>query len=334
MEIKNLVLGAGGHLGNNLLRQLLSKGYPIRASVRKPFYTKPFENLDCEIVFADFLKRDSLAKAMHDIDTCYITAAVYKSWSQYIDEDIIYANIMGIKNIIETAIAQNVQKLIYVSSTFTLDHRKSPMDESGWNDDQSDPYTYSKTEAEKLALDLAKKNNLNLISIVPSGMIGPNSFNHLTPTMEFLYGVLNNKIPFDPQFKFNFVDIKDVAAMMIKAAEIGRPGERYIIAQNRPITSTEIFELASGLYPGVKIPPKRSFKFLYTIASIMEIISKVTSKKPLLLKSQVKKFSTVSFEYDTIKSRQELGFNPKPQIQALRETFEYLKNQHDQLSKN
>ena len=44
MEKVNLVLGANGHLGNNLVRLLLKKGEKVRAGVRKMDNQEPFQN--------------------------------------------------------------------------------------------------------------------------------------------------------------------------------------------------------------------------------------------------------------------------------------------------
>jgi len=41
----NLVTGANGHLGNNLVRTLLENGEKVRASVRNPQNTAPFDGL-------------------------------------------------------------------------------------------------------------------------------------------------------------------------------------------------------------------------------------------------------------------------------------------------
>ena len=297
MKELNLVMGANGHLGNNLVRLLLEKGEKVRGSVRKIDYKEPFNGLECEIVYADFLNKDSLLKAMESVDTLYVAAAVYKSWAKNVQKEIIDANIEGTRNIIEASAVQGVKKIIYVSSTFTLDHSKVPMDETGWNNDYSEPYSRSKTEAEKLAWNLAKKYNLWMVSILPSGMIGPNCFGHLTPTMEFLTKILTNQIPFDPNFNFNFVDIRDIANMMITASEKGKNGERYILAQEQPISSTEVFEFAHSLNPDTKIPSKPPYSIIYIIASIMECISKITKKKPIMLRSQVKRFSKICFKY-------------------------------------
>ena len=74
----NLVTGANGHLGNNLVRALLARGETVRASVRNPENTAPFEGLDCEIVQADLMDKDSLLRALDGVDTLYQVAAVFK----------------------------------------------------------------------------------------------------------------------------------------------------------------------------------------------------------------------------------------------------------------
>jgi len=326
MKKLNLVIGGNGHLGNNLVRLLLKKEKNVRASVRNINYKEPFKGLNCEIVYADILDKDSLLKAMKDVDTVYIAAAVYKSWAKDIQREIINVNIEGTRNILESAAAQGVKKIVYVSSTFVLDHSKVPMDTVGWNHDQSNPYTLSKVKAEKLAWDLAKKYNLWMVSVIPSGMVGPNCYGHLTPTMGFLTKILKNQLPLDPNFKFNFVDIRDVANTMIVASEKGKNRERYVLAQESPINSTEVIEFAYSLYPSVKIPSKLPYALMYISASVMEFMSKITKKKPLMLRSQVKAFTKGDFRYNTSKAKIELGFNPRTQKQALKEVFEYIVN--------
>ncbi len=83
-----LVTGANGHLGNNLVRALLDKGEKVRASVRNVNYPKPFEGLDCEVVYADLLDRESLSKATKGVDTLYQVAAVYKIWAKNPEETL------------------------------------------------------------------------------------------------------------------------------------------------------------------------------------------------------------------------------------------------------
>jgi dihydroflavonol-4-reductase len=63
----SLVTGANGHLGNNLVRLLLSKNIKTKASVRTITNTTPFKGLDCELVQADLMDKDSLIKAFKGI---------------------------------------------------------------------------------------------------------------------------------------------------------------------------------------------------------------------------------------------------------------------------
>lgn len=60
MKTLNLVLGANGHLGNNLVRELVSKGEYVRASVRSSLNAATLDGLDCEIVVADLMNKKSL----------------------------------------------------------------------------------------------------------------------------------------------------------------------------------------------------------------------------------------------------------------------------------
>lgn len=142
MNGSNLVIGANGHLGANLVRLLLERGEKVRASVRNIDNKEPFRDLDCEIVYADLLDRDSLQKVMKGIDIVYAVAAAYKSWAPDVQREIIDVNIEGTRNVMEAVAAENVKSTVYVSSTFTLDLKNGPMDETGWNTDYSDPYGY------------------------------------------------------------------------------------------------------------------------------------------------------------------------------------------------
>lgn len=312
-EKKILVIGGNGFLGNNLLRELLKDNQVVRTSVRNTSNKKPFEGLNCEIVQADLLDKDSLLKAMNGIDIVYNCATVYKIWAKDPQKEIIDVNVQGTKNVLEAAHEAKIKRFIYVGSSMTLARDKTPINElSGWNEDSREHYTISKIRSEKLAWKLAKKYDLDMISILPSGMIGPNSFDHIPPAMEFYYKVMNNKLPFDPGFYFNTVDVHDVVKYMIIASKKAKSGQRYILGSEKSISSTEIFEIAHKLFPEVKIKPKRPKAFLMRVAFIMEVISKLTHKQPLLQRSLVEQFSNPNYDLDISKAKNELGYKPKP----------------------
>jgi len=326
----NLVTGANGHLGNNIVRELLKNGGTVRASVRNTKNTKPFAGLDIELVYADLLDKESLRKIMKDVDTLYQVAAVFKHWSKNPEEEIIQANLDITRNILEVAAEFKVRKIVYVSSFATISHENPPMNESTWNDDFSNDYYRSKVASEKLAWELAKKLDLNLTSILPSAIVGPNNFDGLTTTMDFYYKVLHNEIPFDPNFSFNVVDGRDVAKGALLAAEKGKNGERYILATEPSIRTGKMFKIAKEVEPSVKTRKTKSKGFMPFLAGMAEMMSKITGKTPLMMKNQVELYHEADLRVDISKARNELGYNPRNPEQAIKETLEYLANRREQ----
>lgn len=321
----SLVTGANGHLGNNVVRTLLNKGQRVRATVRNTHNTIPFTDLDCELVYADLLDRDSLLKALTGVDTLYQVAAVFRQWAVNPAQEIIQPAVIGTQNILHAAAEQGVKKVIYVSSVATLDHYlPSPLDENSWNHDYWDPYYEAKTESEKLAWEYSNQLDIDLVSVLPSAIIGPHCYGHLTPTMDLFHKILHNDLPFDPRFNFNFVDARDVAEGMLLAAQKGKRGERYILASEIVTTTTETINLARSIFPHVRCPMPAPTALLQISAILMELLSKVTRRPPMMLPSQVKHFHTMAENYTALKAKKELGITFRPIGDSLRDTFVFI----------
>ena len=324
MDKINLVTGANGHLGNNIVRELLKNGETVRASVRNVKNKKPFEGLDIDLVYADLLDKETLRKIMKNVDTLYQVAAVFKHWSKNPEKEIIQSNLDITRNILDVANEFKVRKIVYVSSFATISHENPPMNESTWNDDFSNDYYKSKVVSEKLAWELAEKLNLNLVTVLPSAIVGPNNFDHLTTTMEFYHKMLNNNVPIDPNFSFNVVDVRDVAKGAILASEKGVSGERYVLATPPTISTSKMFEIAKQVKPSVKIKKTIPKWIMLLMASVTEMVSKITGKEPLMMKNQVELYYEADLRVDISKAQKELGYNPRNPEQAIKETFEYL----------
>lgn len=321
---KCLVTGANGHLGNNLVRALIDQNYQVKAGVRDLNNKKPFMGLDCKLVYTDLLDKTSLKIAMKNVDTVFHVASVFKHWATDPQKEIIEPNVMGTANIMEAAAECGVKKVILVSSIAALDHSLVPMKEDTWNTFFPNAYYQSKQEAELLAWDLSKKLNINLITVLPSSIIGEGVWGAMTPTMLFFDMVLKNQLPIDPNFAFNFVDVKDVAKGMILADKFGRIGERYILATEQSITTYEVFSLAKELFTHVVIPPGISKSELIKIASQMEHDSVVSKTPPLLMVNTIKAYYNADSRVDISKARSELGFNPVSPKKGIKDVLLYL----------
>ncbi|MGU3376262.1 NAD-dependent epimerase/dehydratase family protein [Chryseobacterium sp. M5A1_1a] len=323
----SLVSGANGHLGNNLVRFLLGKGIPVRATVRNINNKKPFENLDCEVVQADITDKASFVKALQGVETFYAVGASFKLWAKDPKKEIYDVNINGTRNTIEAAAEAGVKRIVYVSSIAALDYTRLPTKESnGYNPDRRDMYYNSKNDGERLAFEWAAKHRVELVSIMPSAMIGSDAFLPLNVSYGVLKLILNKKIPVDTKITLNWIDVKDVAEGCYLAAQKGRSGERYILANEKCMTITDTTILASRLYPELKLTVPNSVPrgILFAIAAMMEFTAKLSGKAPLLTRKDIAMFSGLQQNFDISKARNELGFNPKNPEQAVKEALDYL----------
>lgn len=333
MTQKNLALvtGANGHLGNNLVRFLLSKGIPVRASVRNLKNTAPFSGLDCEVVQSDITDKQSLIQALQGVDTFYAVGAVFKLWAKNPQKEIYEANLEGTKNMVEAAAAASVRKIVYVSSIAALDYTQLPTKEDyGYNPDRRDMYYNSKNDGEKLAFELAKKHNIELVAVLPSAMIGNEAFAPLNVSFNIIKLILKKEIPVETNITLNWVDVKDVAEGCYLAATKGVDGERYILANEQCTSIKDTTKIAQELFPELKIklPVAVPKPILFLIAWFMELASKINGKAPLLSVKDIAMFSGLQQNFDLSKAREELGFNPKKPETAVKEAMQYLFNNH------
>lgn len=147
--------------------------------------------------------------------------------------------------------------------------------------------------------------------------------------MALLRTILDGKLSVDPGFVFNFVDVSDVAEATWVAAAKGRPGERYLLANEKPTTIEEIVRIAQRLHPARAIPTPRRLpdSALYLAALFMEMASKVSGKEPELQRNFLRTFS-VPEHADIRKARTELGFAPKAPYRAIMAALRYLVEDH------
>lgn len=339
MAQKDLVLvtGANGHLGNNLVRLLLSKDYQVRAAVRNIKNKKPFEGLDCEVVQADITDKNSMTRALQDVETFYAVGAVFKLWAKDPKKEIYDVNMDGCKNMIEAAAEAGVKRIIYVSSIAALDYTKGiPISEnSGYNPDRRDMYYNSKNDGEKLAFELAKKYDIELVAVLPSAMIGGIIADRLSSSNEILKAILKNKLPIETKITLNWIDVNDVAEGCFFAATKGKSGERYILANEQCMTITESIEVANQLIPELKLKkPIPVPKFvLYSFGALLGLSAKISGKAPSMTTKEVKMFYGLIQNFDISKAKKELDFNPKPSTQALKMALLYMWKERERLLK-
>lgn len=324
MKNVSVVTGANGHLGNNLVRCLLAKGETVIAGTRQGSADRALAGLACRIERLDLHNPDTLERGFAGAQTVYLVGAVFKHWARDPQKEIYDANITATRNAMHAAAKTKVKKVVYISSLAATDRRRRPITEAGWNHDVSNVYFRSKSDSEQLAWKLADRHGLEMVSVLPSAMIGANCYRP-TPTMELFQTILDGKLDADPGFWFNFVDVREVAEGCWQAAQRGRAGERYLLANENSTSVKELVATARRLFPQRKIPlPRVVPKILaLLVATGAELSSKLTRTAPLLQRNFIDNF-TVREDCDISKARRELEFHPTASLAIIEDTLRQL----------
>ena len=320
-----VVTGANGHIGNNLVRELLNKGYSVVATVRDSAKGEPLkeyknsENLIIEV--ADVLSSESWQQIMQGADGLIHTATVYSTTG---DAQVILdtANI-GVENVFRAAAAAGIKRIVHTSSTAAVGSTPKGVikDHTFWHDGVREPYSRAKTESERLAWSLAEELDLDLRVINPSAILGGNFFRQ-TPSVDFFEDAIQGKYPFSLKIPFPCVHVDDVVNAHIVAFENDDASGRYILAPHTTYTIADIMRRIKQLYPQTKSPKRALPNRLVPLAVFQDWIGGIFGKPRTLTRRVVKGFFKGDSLYDSSRAENELGLVWKDFDTCIKDTVE------------
>jgi len=312
---KAFVTGANGHLGCNLVRDLIEHGYDVVPFVREGANITGLDGLGLTLMRGDVLDAPSVRKAMEGCEVVFHTAAPYETWAKD-PQRIIEPAVRGTENVLRAARSHGVKRLVVTSSCnavgFTPDPAK-PLDETSWNKGAKSPYMRAKNEQERRAWDLAKELRLELMTVLPTAVIGRYDYKK-TPTTAPFVDAFAGKGPVP--FPMNVVDVRDVARAHVLAIEKGEPGERYLAGGDNVDVATlaSLIEKHTGKRPAEGLPP---MWILRTVAFLSETVSSMTGKAPMITRELLDDSAGRVPLFDCTKAREKLGFAPRGAEEAV-----------------
>ena len=173
-----VVTGATGHIGNVLVRQLLSRGEDVRVVIPPFEDTASLDGLKVEMVEGDVRKIDSLIQAFKGSDVVYHLAGIISILSG--KSELLYqVNVVGTRNVAEACLKTGVRRLIYTSSIHAIAEPPHGIviDESFPFDPDRAIGEYDRSKAQAtLEVLQGVKQGLNAVIVCPTGVIGPYDF--------------------------------------------------------------------------------------------------------------------------------------------------------------
>jgi dihydroflavonol-4-reductase len=316
----NLVTGAAGHVGNVLVRELISRGEKVRAMVLPGEDLSSLEDLTVEFVQADVLDPVSLVAAMQDVDTVFHLAGII-SILPGADRIMERVNIEGVRNVAQAALETGVHRLVHTSSIHAL--KRMPY---GVIVDEQTPIalenpggSYDRTKAGgTLEIQKAVQQGLNAVIVCPTGIIGPYDF-RFSEMGQTILGFTKKRLHFLVEGAYDFIDVRDVASGLIAASKKGRKGEIYILSGTRVLVREImqiVHELVGNRGPSIVLP----FQLAAAVARFLEPFYIWTKKVPKFTRYSLQTLRDNSvFSHE--KASKELGLQPRSIRESIADTL-------------
>lgn len=311
-----LVTGGSGFIGAHVVRALLAAGASIRCLVRDDGPRPNLEGLAVELAIGDLDDPASLAQAVHGCEQLFHVAADYRLYVR--DPASIYkTNVEGTDALLRAAADAGVHRVVYTSSVGALGLTKdgtaadesTPVSES----DMVGHYKRSKYRAERVAEKWAREG-LPVVIVNPSAPVGDLDVKP-TPTGQMIVDFLRRKMPAYVDTGLNLVDVKDVAAGHLLAAEKGVPGERYILG-NEDLTLKQILDRLSALTglpaPRLRLPHWIPVTYAAVDTGLARLL-RTTPKVPL----EAARMARKRMFFSPAKAVRDLGLPQSPVDDAL-----------------
>ncbi|MGB3664312.1 NAD-dependent epimerase/dehydratase family protein, partial [Mycolicibacter algericus] len=298
----------------------------VRVMVRPSANTIGIDDLDVTRYHGDVFDTATLREAMTGCDDIYYCVVDTRAWLRD-PAPLFRTNVEGLRNVLDVAveepIAAGLRRFVFTSSYVTVGRRRGHL---ATETDQIDrrrltPYVQSRVQAEDLVLRYAADAGLPAVAMCVSSTYGDGDWGR-TPHGAFIAGAVYGKLPFVMDgIRLEAVGVDDAARALILAAEHGRNGERYLISE-RMITNAEIIAIAAD-EAGVP-PPARSISvpMLYALGALGALKARLGGKDAELSLKSVRMMRAES-EVDHSKAVRELGWQPRPVEESIREAARF-----------
>ncbi len=320
-----LITGGTGHLGANLVRELVNRGENVRVLLRKGSENKELDGIQVERVYGDLRDRNSLQKAVENCDYLYHLAA-FVSIRNGDRRHLFDVNVLGTRWLMQAARKGGIRKVIHCSSFGAVGINPDGASNEKWSVspyELTTDYEISKTFAEKEVYKEIIKG-LPAVIVNPSGIVGPWDFK---PSLlgKTIIDFANGKMKGYVDGAFDFVHVNDVVQGHILAMEKGKVGDRYLLTgEEISIRQTlEWLEEITGIKkPSIKIPAG----LMQRIAIVKDWVERI------FFPDVIPRFNYHSIRLlqsgkkgDNSYAIRDLGLKPTPVMEAYQQAVDWFK---------
>lgn len=312
------VTGANGLLGSFIVRKLIEEGKPFVAFKRRDSDVSLLDDVSNLIQWREFDLLDPIStdEALQGLEAV-IHAAALVSFDPRKANLLTRVNVEGTRNVVNACLANDIGRLIHISSVAALGRMKeqSRVDETNkWIENgQHTSYATSKYRAE-LEVFRGQQEGLRTVILNPSVILGPGDWARSSARL-FKY-VWDERL-FYIDGSLNYVDVRDVAALAWQLYKSGTENERFI-ANAGAVTFKAFFDAVASRY-GRKPPSiKLNRKFVSIVARTEAWIARIRRSEPLIGR-ETARLANTHYEYRNEKVKNALSY----EFRSLDDTLDW-----------
>ncbi|WP_404405804.1 SDR family oxidoreductase [Pelagibacterium halotolerans] len=261
MTDRVLLTGISGFLGGHIALALLNTGYTVRGSVRnlskadkvrQTLENAGADTTNLEFVALDLTRDEGWREAMEGCRYLLHTASPFVIQMPRDKNELIRPAVEGTERALNAALAAGVERIVLTSSMASIAYghdpkRTAPFTADDWTNLEGrdvTAYVESKTRAERRAWELMKAAGRedDLVTINPSGILGPLLDEDPGTSAAIVQRLLDGTVPAAPRVPFVIVDVRDVAAAHV-AALTGDVGGKRLPIGERPMFMFEVAQV-------------------------------------------------------------------------------------------
>lgn len=281
-----LLTGASGFVAKHCALTFLKAGYGVRGTVRKldratevrqalSAHLSPVELSRLSFIEADLERDTAWPEAMDGIDAVIHTASPFPIAQPKNPDDLIRPAVEGTRRVLEAAATAGVTRVILTSSSVAVINlaENRIQDESDWCDPDAPgvtAYARSKTLAERAAWDIAERRGLRLTTINPGLVLGPPLDRDFGSSIRLVERMLAGKDPMQPNLNLVIVDVRDVAAMHLRALERPDAAGNRIIASAGTLSMAQMARILARAYPDRRIATQVAPRLLLRVLALFD----------------------------------------------------------------
>jgi dihydroflavonol-4-reductase len=326
--MKILVTGGTGFLGNHFLAELCKRVDSADIRVLSLLHTQALDASGAEVLIGTVTSTADVERAVEGVTHIYHLAGFVSRRSE--DAHLMFqVHVDGTRLLCQAAVKAGVKRILMSSSSGTIAVSER---EDEWPDESSPapialiarwPYYASKLYQEAAARKFCG-DAVELVTVNPSLLLGPGD-ERIGSTREVV-SFLAGDVRVVPPGGINFVDARDVAAILPVAMEKGRPGERYLLGGHN-MTFTEYFDrmerLSKQYSPRLKLRGDWPWYAARAQAAIFKALGRTPPIEPAAAE-----MARYFWYFDGQKARRELDFVPREASATIFDTIEYVREFH------